>query len=102
VVLDCSAIGHISVVLDSCLFTPDNADYTQTYAVSTINSTTSDRIANPDCFGEISSNSDDISLSWTYSEAEMCGWEWTKIDTQLAFGAAIRPSDNINKVLSQG
>jgi len=97
--LDCSTVGEISVSVDSCLFTPENADYNQLYQVY-FNSTTS--LGDPNCVKNITAANDVLTYSLTYSEAEACGWEWSTTATQLVFDSFLRPSANINKVTVQG
>ena len=91
----------INVVLDSCLFTPDNADYTQDYYVffgATRNASATN------CFRQISNDSDDIEFDLTYKQATDCGWEWAS-DSQaetITFSDSITASDNVNKITEQG
>ena len=88
--LDCSDIGTVSVSADSCLFTPDNALYSQNYTVFFGNL--------PTCSEPISDENATISFDLTYQEAEACGWAWATSGDYLSFSSFLRASDNVNKV----
>ena len=86
--------------MDPCLFTPDNADYTQEYKVFTLENNVKKDTAT--CFQKIENEDDTLKWSWTYSEAADCGWEWSKSGSHLVFGSVLQPSDNVNKRTIQG
>ena len=102
VTIDCSEVGHVKATVDSCLFTPDNADYNQDYKVATLKSGNRET-QTAGCFKDIDSSTDVLSFDWTYAEAAECGWEWFDgvIADKLTFKSQLKASDNINKVTSQ-
>lgn len=101
--IDCSVVGHVKATVDACLFTPDNADYNQTYKVFTVNMTdtasTNEEVAG--CFKEIGAGDDLLEFDWTYAQAADCGWKWDSAGDKLTFKNLLRPSENINKVTAQ-
>ena len=88
--LDCSDIGKVSVSANSCLFTPENALYSQNYRVFLGSQST--------CSQPISDENSTISFDLTYQEAEACGWTWATSGDYLSFSSFLRASDNVNKV----
>lgn len=95
--LDCSTVGTVVVEAHACLFTPENAEYSQNYTVFF-----GDAPAANHCEMPIAAEDDKLVFNMTYGEAKVCGWEWGSTGDNITFGSFIRPSDNINKVLHAG
>jgi len=82
--LTCSTIGEISVSVDSCVFTPDNAVYEQDYKVFTIKDET-DMDGDSSCFRTIETADDILTWNWNYAQAADCGWKWSTADGKITF-----------------
>ena len=91
--LDCSARGMVSVSVDSCLFTPDNAVYSQNYSVYFGSDPSSSNCALP-----LTSENDTLTFSFTFAEAADCGWVWSRLSDKIAFSGVLAASSNVNKV----
>ena len=97
--IDCSSVGEITVVAEGCLFTPENADYSQTYQVFFEDSSI---VSDANCVKNISDENSTLTYALTYSEAEACGWEWSTANNQLVFTSFLRASSNVNKITYGG
>ena len=91
--LDCSTTGMVSVTVDSCLFTPDNAVYSQAYSVYF---GTNSSLSN--CALPLTSENDTLTFSYTFAEATDCGWVWSSLSDKIAFSGVLAASSNVNKV----
>lgn len=96
-ILNCAAIGSVSLSADSCLFTPDNADYTQDIFVSTVSDFT-----NADCRKKIISGGHSLSFTWTYQAAQDCGWTWSQSGAELKFENSLKVCKSANKITTGG
>ena len=93
IVQDCSAVGRIMVQVDACLFTPDTANYAQTYEIFF-----DETSKGGNCAQQITAADDVLTFSMSYAEAQDCGWEWSQQGTNVTFSSFLRPSQNINKI----
>ena len=96
--LDCSTIGEVEFTANSCLFTPDGADYTG----QEIFVTTASDFSNADCKKKITSSNETLVFSWSYQAAQTCGWTWSQDGNDLKFENSLKVSGNSNKITTGG
>ena len=74
--MDCIADGRVKYSFDSCLFTPSKA----TYGVSGLEYrvTHPGKETNSMCYKDIVSSTTVMEFDLKFSEAEECGWKWTR------------------------
>ena len=97
--LDCSEIGHVSVILDPCLFIPNDVDTRRNYTVATVKNS-AERNIQPGCIKNIENKTAPLVWTWTYAEAAECDWGWSTEASQLVFSASLR-SSCVNEVALQ-
>ena len=83
----------VAVTVDSCLFTPDNAVYSQNYSLFFGTDPSSS-----DCALPIDSENDTLTFTYTYAEASACGWVWSSLSDKIVFSGLLAASANVNKV----
>ena len=65
--------GTVNLFVDSCLFTPTNANYSHDYVLYTGSNGTQ----NANCFDKILSDDHNTTFSLGFNDLEDCGWEWS-------------------------